>query len=460
VFAATLSVMLVVTTFSFFVATIPGEALDRQGRSMFGGPVSPAFRPEHAAYGFVLPWLGQRADGTLFGLFERNLNVSDLDLVIDKDVTPGEPTLNLRGRDLRYARLDRTDLHQADMTGADLEGASLAGADLRGVQLHCANLNELILTENRDASRCTNARRANFSRARMKDARLAGIDLRGASLEDADLEAADLSHSNLSGASLYGAHLERADLTGGIWMVGANLATASAQGADLTGAKLQGADLTSAGLQGAVLAHALLQGATLRDADLEGADLYKAKLQGADLRGARLKAASLREAVVWQTRPPERDHLDLADLSDLVVRRPNPDERMDPAVMAKAVESERIQGQVKDALAVLASAEAGAGWSQTADAMAWTGLAAQPAAAVDGYKPRLTAYLADLSCKSRWSNGSVASGVAKRAIGFGYRGDMADLYDRLRSDACPASKTMSRRALRALANAVDQQRGN
>ena len=32
---------------------------------------------------------------------------TDTDLVADRDVTPGEPTLKLRGRDLRFARLDR-----------------------------------------------------------------------------------------------------------------------------------------------------------------------------------------------------------------------------------------------------------------------------------------------------------------------------------------------------------------
>ena len=57
--------------------------------------------------------------------------------MVDKDVSPGEATLSLRNRDLRFARLDRSDLHQADMTGANLDGASLVGADLRGVWLQC-----------------------------------------------------------------------------------------------------------------------------------------------------------------------------------------------------------------------------------------------------------------------------------------------------------------------------------
>src|SRR5690606_8444484 len=120
---------------SFFVATIPGERLDKLSRSLSGAR---AFEAERTTYGFVLPFFGQSPDGRLFGLFERNLNVTDTDLVVDKDVSPGEPSLNLRGRDLRYAKLDRTDLHQADLTGADLEGASFTGADLSGAFLQCA----------------------------------------------------------------------------------------------------------------------------------------------------------------------------------------------------------------------------------------------------------------------------------------------------------------------------------
>ena len=342
-FAVTSAVMLLVTAFSFLVATVPGEALDRASQLATS---KTAFRSDRAAYGFVLPFFGQRPDGSLFGVFERNLNVTDLDLVVDKDVTPGEPTLILRGRDLRYARLDRTDLHQADLTGADLESASLVGADLRGVTLQCADLNDFILTDDRQSAKCPSARRANFTRAKLKDARMAGIDLRGARLEDADLEGVDLAYANLAGTSFYGAHLERADLTGGVALFGANFATASMQGADLTGAKLYGADFNSAGLQGVILAHAYLQGATIRDADLEGADLYKAKLFGADMRGAKIKATTFREASVWLTIPPDRETAELADFSDLVMKPIDDGDLSELLQQHKQIDNERLRNQV------------------------------------------------------------------------------------------------------------------
>lgn len=459
-FAVTSAVLIVVTMFSFLVATVPGEPLDRISRALPGTLAKTAFQSERSAYGFVMPFLGQRADGSLFGVFERNLNVTDLDLVVDKDVTPGEPTIVLRGRDLRYARLDRTDLHQADLTGADLEGASLTGADLRGALLQCADLNDFILSDDRQSAKCPAARRANFTRAKLKDAKMAGIDLRGAKLDDADLENAELAYANLAGASFYGAHLERADMTGGVSLYGANFATASLQGADLTGAKLHGADFTSAGLQGAVLAHTMLMGATLRDADMEGADLYKAKLYGADLRGSRIRAVTFREASIWHTAPPERESAELVDLNDIAVK---PMDEKDVAAVVevlKSIENDRLRAQIKDAVGKVTGIDARA-WSSSPDLAVWTGLvtaiAGQPQ---DNLKGRLTEHLIKLACKTRWTNGSVATGIARRAQGIEFKGDIATVYDKLRADDCPASKTVSRRAMRGLGTAVDLIRAN
>src|SRR5262245_9421308 len=104
--------------FSLLIATIPGPGRDERAR-----------------------WFGAE-NGPLLAAFARSLNLADTDLVVDSAVTPGVPSINLRGRDLRFARLDRADLHQADMTGANLDGASLVGADLRQVWLQCGDINE------------------------------------------------------------------------------------------------------------------------------------------------------------------------------------------------------------------------------------------------------------------------------------------------------------------------------
>jgi uncharacterized protein YjbI with pentapeptide repeats len=454
-----------------------------------------------AAYGFVVPFFDIAPKGRLLGLFERNLRVTDLDLVVDKDATPGEPTLNLRRRDLRYASLDRTDLHQADLTGANLDGASLVGADLRGVFLHCADVGVLLLTESRSAADCPSARAADFSKARLGEASLLGLDLRGARLEDADLAGARLTHANLAGANLYSARLERADLTGGIAMHGANLATASLQGADLTGAKLEGADLTSAALQGAILDFASLDAAVLRDVDLEGASLYRARLPAANLAGASIRAASLREAWVWRAAPPDGAQSELADLTGLKTDPPAKADAGALEVMLKRLADAGLETRLREALADIlgaangklpaerASAVTMGTWSDVVRASLQSGAetrpsepsAAQsslfPTAAILGSssdpaaapvapapapvlrgndrKSLLTRYLAALACKPRWASGSVATGLALRALGPAYNGDTAGFYEGLKRTDCAAGRLVPPALMSRLANAAE-----
>ncbi|MEZ5849199.1 MAG: pentapeptide repeat-containing protein [Hyphomicrobiaceae bacterium] len=457
-FAVTSALLIVVGLFSYLVATIPDEWLDRQSRTIWGAARGNALAPQRAAYGFVMPFVGHSADGKLFGIFERNLNVTDLDLVVDRDVTPGEPTLILRGRNLRHARLDRTDMHQADLTGADLDGASFIGADLRGALMQCADINELLLSENRRAARCASARQADFTRARLSDARMAGVDMSEARLEDTDLTSADLSYAKLVATSFYGAHLEKADLTGGVQLYVANFATASLQGADLTGSRLYGADFTSAGLQGAILAHTALYGANLRDADLEGAEFYKARLQGTNLAGARIRATSLREAQIWLTNPPAATQAELADLSEAVLRPIAADVAGDVDEQVKRIANPLIRARVAEALAPLFSrGGAATTWNGAAQGQAWAAMSRSQTTAQSGDAgPRLTAYLGDLGCKPRWSNGSVATGIARRAMGLAFRGDAAALYSRFKQEACPAAGTISQRVLKRLGALVDQ----
>jgi uncharacterized protein YjbI with pentapeptide repeats len=443
-----------VAAFSLFIATIPGEAIDR--------PTAAGMRQAgdgRQVFGYAVPGFAASAEGSLLGLFQRNLSVTDTDLVIDKDVTPGEPSLNLRGRDLRFARLDRTDLHQADLTGADLDGASLAGADLRAVWMSCADLNVLLLTDSRQSARCTSARGANLAKARLAEARMAGIDLREARLDEARLEGAQLAHAVMSGASFASAHLDGADLSGA-WLHGANFILASLQGADLTGAKLQMADFSSAGLQGASLSLANLEIASLRDAELDGASLQMARLTGADLSGAKMPGSDLRGAVVWRTLPPGGEVPAYADMSQMVMQPPAEDELVALGASLAQLENGPLKARLADGLARLSDAAQNSAWAASPGPQLWQGFAkASDAANADGYKGRLTDYLARLMCRSRFASGAVAAGVARRAMAPGFQGDMPALYVRLKGTDCAAAPTISSRLMRDLATAADATRG-
>jgi uncharacterized protein YjbI with pentapeptide repeats len=453
--ACTAMLLAAIAAFSLGIATIPGEPMDTALRQANA-------KGRAQLLGYTVPDLGifATADSPLLGFFQRNLDVTDANLAIDRDVTPGKRSLSLRGRDLRYARLDRSDLHQADMTGANLEGASLVGADLRGALLSCADLNQLLLTDNRAAAGCVRARDANFSKARLTGAGMVGIDLRGAKLEETQAAGAQLAQALMTGANLSNAGLQRADLTGA-WLQGANLLLASLQGADLTGAKAQVADFTGAGLQGANLSLAGLEGAVLRDAELEGANLRMAVLYGADVFGVRLAGSDLTGAQVWRTRPPGAEGLAFTDMAQIIMRPPTDEELAVLGASLAPMSGGPLKPRLADAMAGLTDAGLNASWAGSSERDLWQGFAksAGEAAAADGYKARFTEVLGRLACRPRFADGAVAAGIVHRALVPGFKGDIPVLYDKLRSPDCPASAAVSTRLMQELATAANAARG-
>lgn len=461
-FGMTVLVLSFIGMLSFFAATVPGEALDKFSRSLLGGTNGiDASGNRRYAGGFNLPFLGASSDRALFGIFTTNLVVTDTDLVADKDVTPGEPTLNLRGRDLTFANLDRSDLHQADLTDADLSNASLVGTDLRDVQIHCADLNELLLTNDRQRARCATARHANFSGARLEGAQMTGIDLTEAKLEEARLSDAKLTFAILVGANFSSAIMRKADLTGGVQAQGANFLLASLQGTDLTGAQLHYADFTSAGMQGVGLNYATLHAAVLRDSDLESADMQQTKLFAADLTGARLQGADLRYTAIWGTNPPAETAMTLADLTNVQLVAPSDAERMAVQRVLEKMTGERTRKLVAEALAPMLDPKAMQAWAASGDMVKWRTILSQSTngAADVTFGAQLTEFLAQSMCRPRWALGSVATGIARRAQSELFRGDMRQIQLRLTSDSCPAGKGVPPRVMQDLTSAVDVKSG-
>jgi uncharacterized protein YjbI with pentapeptide repeats len=426
---------------SLFIATIPGERLDRADLFAAARQLDTAWR-----LGETLPALGL-AFGTEGALLPRNLIVTDLDLTVASAAGVPRPPFNLRGRELRFAKFDRSDLGGADLSGASLDGASFIDADLSNASLKC-------LAPETDPSReprglgCTRARKANLTRAKLTGAKLSGIDLTEASLEAARLEDALLDRARLEGANLSGARLERASLTGGV-LRGANAAGAWLQGADLSGAQLKLANFSNARLQGADLSTTGLEGASLRHAELEGANLARSVLFATDLGNARLAGADLTAALIWRTVPPANDGLALADLAGIVLRPPRDQD------LAQLSANSRTD----DARLELRLASEMRAWTTSPEQQAWQGLLKLPEASdVAQYKARLTGYLMRLMCQSRWADGAVAAGIAKRALADGFKGDVAAIHARLKSADCPGSASISPRLMQELAMAVETNR--
>ncbi len=462
-FLLTSAVMIVVAFFSYFIATVPDERLDRLARTFIPAPDNADGRRYRFAIGFAVPYLAPKPDGSLWGIFHRNLIVTDQDLVSERQgrrMATDEASISLRGRDLRFARLDRTDLHRADLTGAELDGASFIGADLSHIRLQCADISELILTEDRDLARCVSAERANFTRANLTGAQMAGIDLRHAKLEEANLESAELPYSLLIGADFSGARLDKADVTGGVQMQAANFLIASLQGADLTGVHAQFADFSSATMQAAIMMHASLHGAVLRDANLEGADLQRVNLAGADLTGTKLTAADLRHATIWQTLPPQDDSLALADLSNIAILRPDQPALETLSRSVDRVTPIRLRSEVRSGLESILNEAISDSWQGSRPQAHWQRLVTERSVQPPDYKLTLTAHLARIMCLARWANGAIATGVAKRSMAPEFQGDILAVHDRLKASDCAATKAVSQKPLRDLTLAVDTLRGN
>jgi uncharacterized protein YjbI with pentapeptide repeats len=221
-----------VVGFSWLIATVPNEWVDR--RLGFVAPTSVRVGPEDEAR--LLNPLVRRivydrlAEDNDKGWWRRWLLSYRVLIVEDTDLGAGEDVkVVLRERDFRFALLNRSDLHRADLTWADLRAAQMWKTLAKG---------------------------------KLKDAQLQGAFLQGAQLQGAQLNSAQLQGADLSNAQLQGAELSYANL----------------EGADLRRAQLQGADLSYANFQGADLKGAQLQGAKLEAVQLQGADLASAEI--------------------------------------------------------------------------------------------------------------------------------------------------------------------------------------
>jgi uncharacterized protein YjbI with pentapeptide repeats len=448
---------------------LAGVFVMRAETTLFGAVLRLAFNnPGSMAFGLVvavgaaflvlfaatIP--GTRGGASLLGVFPRSLNVADVNVVSDRGGAAAAGRLSLRGRDLRFARLDRSDLRGADLTGANLDGASLAGADLREANLGCVDNALLQQPGGRERAGCTRAHGADFTGASMAGASVAGADLRRARFDDASLEGTDLSHALASGATFERARMQRARLSGAS-LEGASLAAANLQGADLAGASLQMADLAGAALQAARVAGANLAGAVLRAADLAGADMRGARLYWTDLHGATLPAVDLTGAAVWGTAPPERDMTGLTDFAGVAIKPPANDEVEQLKAVAATVET-LPSGERTAGLPELAR-EADNGWAASADAQSWTDLLRPSEAGMaDGLRQRLAEHLARLACRARFADAAVAAGVARRAASAAFKGDPGIVADRLKAADCPAAKALPPAALVDLGAAAEAAR--
>ena len=468
IFLVTAIIFVAVMLFSFFVATVPYGFMDSASKTL---PDAGERAEQSSAvgqrryFGYSMPFLFGSLQGNheaLFGLFHRNLIAKDLDLVSDLNVAEGEPSINLRGRDLRDAVLDRSDMHQADLTGADLRGARLIKTDLRRAQLTCTDTDRLGSEAGRIAAECARLNGANLSGAKLNGANLQGGDFADVKFEEANLSDSNAINAIFTGANLFGAILRNINMSRRVDLTGATFVGAQMQGAQLTNARMLGADLSGAGLQGAALDHAHLQGAILLGAEMQGANLKSAILYGADLSDVVLTGADLSKARIWMTIPPSSAGTALIDMSNIEITAPRDSEIQDLERHVSSIKDPAVRDQVRASLANLMKQAERTSWGNSGEFTQWRRLAdgaaqgsgTNDAGIVSPYGQQLTRYLIKLMCSSVSNDGALASGIVARAVNKNFNANAETIWNRLKNPDCPGSNAIDKDLLQDLSGKV------
>ncbi len=445
--SATLALLL----FSWFVATIPDACFyknEQRGMNILClDSIMAKFEPwnvtlKSGSQERKVFWLTAKlfegppdqVTGRPTSIWSRNIVLTDSDLVPEKKFNPGEVSLSLRGRDLRYAVLDRSDLHRVDFTGVDLRGASLKETRLEEAKF-CLPLKVFPRT-------CSQ-----FSGADLKEANLMGVDfwgaklsgaqlafvrldgadfrnaeLEGANLSFAELKGADLSLANLKGAKLNYAKLQRAKFDEAE-LQKAEFSSANLQGANFNNALMAGANLSAANLQAAELNEAQLKGANLSEAKLEGANLRNADLRGSDLTEASLKGTDMKFVRIWgATFPGSKTSLELADLTNLSTAGLTSEEQKELAEALKALENDKLRKDLEKKME-------SAGLLEDASDENWP-TKTEWRAKLDefnnrdpeGYARKIVSFWISLSCGTPEISESVADRLARKENGLDHIG--------------------------------------
>jgi uncharacterized protein YjbI with pentapeptide repeats len=325
----------IVLLFSWLVATVPDSLTDRVlANSWFAVPLQAstpytftASTPLRHAFFLSAHLFEQPVDyvtGQPQRYLSRNLVVTDTTLSIvglSKESAPpiiagvpfsaGADTSravvgpSLRGRDLRYATLDRSVMPDADFTGANLFSARFFGANLRRAKFGCAHRGGPTqpLGGHHPKAAARLAPPTSYSGSSLRDgcANLAMATLWLADLRYADLRSADLRDVDLDGSDLRHAILNYADLRDA-YLRGAKLHGATFDSADLTGADLQG-------IKGVAV--------SFKNAQLSLANISKASLYLTDFEGARMEAVLADHASVLYS------NLDGATMPGIIARSAN-----------------------------------------------------------------------------------------------------------------------------------------
>ncbi len=252
--------MAALIVFSVFVATFPGERLNRN------------FIAEKAGIrNFLFRGTFDEVKGRRSSWFSDTLILSDQNFTNGKAPAASDVTVSMRGRHFEEANFTRADLRNADFTGARMPNAIFRGAELDNAKFGCPPSVQAVSGDRSD-SNCTQLSEADFKGSDMK-----GAMLKKASLQGAKFEGVNLQNATFEGANLQAALIKSSDLQG------VNLKDSDLTAASITDSQLRVADLSGAILSGVLIYDSYLQGAVLRSSLTRATNLETATLVGVNV---------------------------------------------------------------------------------------------------------------------------------------------------------------------------------
>ncbi len=445
-FYVTLIAVLFGLFFSVCVATFPDEWIDRQLSKFDGftktviqkvtnkkdGVVeSKIFSP--TAYFFSNT--GHTASG-FKNMFHRNLIVVDEDLVTTQDSASEDVTISLRGRNLRYADLSRSDLQGADFTNTLLGNAKLVGAVLKKAKFGCTELQEEDLAnatvEGFQKRGCAQLGEADFSSADLRFADFRSTYSRGTKFNNALLEGARFDWAILSQSSFESAKGGQASFVNAV-MPESNFFGAQMQGADFSGAIALGSNFGNANLQGTIFSLAQLQGVSFETAQLNVADLTLADLFGTNFTDAEIGGADFSSSEIWGPLPPTIDATAPVYFANMNVEPPS-----DVAIKAlKKTLTNKISKDLRDKMNELLSKKSIDAWKESKDFKTWSGFKTQfEQADQTVFQKAYTDFVINVACQNARVSMETTAGIIVRVAKPNFSGNIESFLKQMQSAEC------------------------
>jgi uncharacterized protein YjbI with pentapeptide repeats len=212
-------VMVAYVAFSLLVATFPGEIHD-----------------------WVLSLPDQKPD-----FLWRALAPRDVDFVDDDKLDKVQWTIDLRGRDLRWANLEGADLRKARVVGANLQNANLSHSTLGESDFSESNISHADLSN------------SDISNANFKKIYAISSLFNNSSINGSDFSEGEYYFGVFSQASIVGVNMRESDFSGA-GFIGSDLKGSSARYAKFNLSSFDGADAQGVDFAGADLSEAFFSG--------------------------------------------------------------------------------------------------------------------------------------------------------------------------------------------------------